>query len=403
MSNYVARNPAPSHYGYFFWRPPLERGYEKPSIMAFSRVRYRTSCIASKIRYIGNVYVTHQGDETTDKTKRYPDSVFKSDVGQYDTFRPHRRIDVAVGDGEDIIALAAFADRLLQFKQSTIYVINIQGDSEFLEDTFRYKGVKNDMAVITTDFGIAWVNDEGVFLYGGDGGVTNILERGGRRVITRSTDTLPAQVDGKAWDTFVNDQTAIGYSPADRKIFVKSNAGYGSAAVTAGDLYVFDIPSKSWTYHAYDSGGGRYDTTRFFIDHNQKLLMLEENSAGNTVDIRQFGSTPVATSNTAIWTKNFDFGDPYVRKTVYKVSVRSKYANSMKVFLSYDGGETKEQIGTLANGSTAEWNELVTNLPKKDIYQVMVGFNVDGGVAPSTGFELYEINITYRTKKVESL
>ena len=45
------------------------------------------------------------------------DSIFKSRTNRFDSFSKDRRIDVAIGDGEDITALAQYADMLLQFKK----------------------------------------------------------------------------------------------------------------------------------------------------------------------------------------------------------------------------------------------------------------------------------------------
>jgi len=252
MANYSYRLPKEPHQGFFYPDPPFQNGYSSSKTKPYTRVRWKCQAFVNKTRYIGNVYLTSEGAENVEKSERFADSVFKSDVDSLDTFRPYRRIDVAAGDGEDIVALAIYADRLLEFKQNTLYVINIQGDSEFLEATFRYKGAESPQAVCETDFGIAWVNQQGCYLYTGGGNVQNLIEKDGRKIIALSTDTLPAQVVGESWDTFVNLQTAVGYSPLHRKLFIKRAIGNGAATdypQTNADMYIYDIASGSWSFH----------------------------------------------------------------------------------------------------------------------------------------------------------
>ena len=52
-------------------------------------------------------------------------------------------IDVAVNDGDAIVHLIEYADRILQFKKNTCYVINISGATEYLEAEHKFKGISN--------------------------------------------------------------------------------------------------------------------------------------------------------------------------------------------------------------------------------------------------------------------
>ena len=260
------------------------------------------------------------------------------------------------------------------------------------------------MAVVKTDFGVAWVNKQGVYLYNGQGGVSNLLEREANRVISLSTDTAPAQVDNQPWDSFVTDQTAIGYSPLHRKIFVKKAVGAGANsnhATSSADLYIFDIPSQSWTFHkANATDDPVQDCSGFFIDQNKDLVFFQEASGGAALTIDKWTQAPQSVDEFSFWTRNFDLSDTYARKTIYKIAIRAKNGSSMPVHYSTDGGETKTSCGNL--GSTDGWVELATNMPVEDIYQIMFGFNVANAVVVDSDFELYEINIVYRRKKVTS-
>ena len=84
-------------------------------------------------------------------------------------------VDVVIRDGENIVKLEAYADRILQFKEHSLYIINVSESVDFLEDTFRNKGCAFNYHVVRTDLGIAWFNDHGCYLYDGKN-VINLLE-----------------------------------------------------------------------------------------------------------------------------------------------------------------------------------------------------------------------------------
>ena len=103
--------------------------------------RYKTSVVANNRLYVGNIY--HNG-------RVYEDRMLKSPIGKYNILPQSNFIDVAINDGDSITALAYYKDKILQFKKGKVFVINISGDYEFLEDTFGNVGVQNQSAVVTT-------------------------------------------------------------------------------------------------------------------------------------------------------------------------------------------------------------------------------------------------------------
>ena len=102
--------------------------------------------------YIGNV---KRLDEDGVKVQE-GDAMYKSAVNKFDTFPISRKIEASVQDGDEIVKLEEYADRILQFKKNKMHLINISQDVEFLEDTFIHKGIVEPAAACKTDFGIAW-------------------------------------------------------------------------------------------------------------------------------------------------------------------------------------------------------------------------------------------------------
>ena len=146
-----------------------------------SNLRWKTSVVANRKAYLGNVKYTDENGMTVYKN----DAILKSLVNSFDVFTKYGIIEASINDGDEIVKLESYADRLLQFKKNKLHIINISQELEFLEDTFMHKGVDHPSAVCKTDFGIAWVNRSGCFLYDGEK-VRNLLEKKGVRLISDS-------------------------------------------------------------------------------------------------------------------------------------------------------------------------------------------------------------------------
>ena len=116
MANYALMNPGKYHLGEPFDFPPKQNlPFDDKNFI--SNVKWKTSVLLNTRVYIGNVEIV----ESDGTTRILSDSMFKSKSNKYDSFTLDRRIDVAVADGEEIVRLATFADRILQFKQYFTY------------------------------------------------------------------------------------------------------------------------------------------------------------------------------------------------------------------------------------------------------------------------------------------
>jgi hypothetical protein len=123
---------------------------------------------------IARVVASHMGSlwvgNTVEGSTRRPNRVRWSHPNQPQDWRAVDFIDIDIGsDGDEIVALVPFQDRLLVFKKRAIYAI--YGDSP---DTFqvfpvtRELGTISQESVVATDVGVYfWSWPEGVFLYQG--------------------------------------------------------------------------------------------------------------------------------------------------------------------------------------------------------------------------------------------
>ena len=59
-----------------------------------------------------------------------PDRILYTPIGKYDTFPPSQFIDIGINDGEDFTAIESFGTKILAYKQSTLYIIDVTSPSE---------------------------------------------------------------------------------------------------------------------------------------------------------------------------------------------------------------------------------------------------------------------------------
>tara|TARA_R100001594_G_scaffold31369_2_gene58499 strand:+ start:8995 stop:11613 length:2619 start_codon:yes stop_codon:yes gene_type:complete len=351
---------------------------------------WKTAVVANRQVYVGNVnrtnddgVIVHEGD-----------AMYKSMPGKFDTFPISRKIIASNQDGDEIIKLEEYADRILQFKKQKMHLINISQDVEFLEDTFLYKGVDSPGAVCKTDFGIAWVNTQGVYLYNGQS-VLNLLEKNGSTVINNFS----------GWG---HVKPQIGYIPNKRQIIVSKGAG---DSVT-GDAYLFDMPTQSWVF--LDTALTDSEKhSNFVVDGSNDLIYVDESG-----DVKKWSPTSYSRVVT-IKTRDLDFGQPAVRKKIYKVYLSYKGTSNGSLTVQYSiNGDTDTLSNFYRTGSdgvsdktnsdstplhgdvgTDDWvlAELRPVASVKNCYSFQIHFGATAGA----NFEINDISIIYRLKNIK--
>ena len=378
------------------------------------KASYSTAVVAGRRTYIGNVKILNEDGTTEVKG----DGMLKSPPNQFDKFPSSFLVEATVNDGESIVKLETFADRILQFKEETLYVINISQDIEFLEDVHKYKGVSHPSMVCKTDFGIAWVNKLGCYLYDGRQ-VTNLLEKNGQKLI-----------DDTTWQSHIVDTAAassmIGYLPTKRQlIVVKDNDDNANA----GDIFLYDMVTRSWTFGDSKMTDSAKKTN--FIPFQNDLVYIHTDATGTPV---KWDPDPDAsTTNFNFKTKDINFGLPGVRKKVYAVYVTYKANAATQLQVTYrtngeaittryfavrtnpfdEGGSDLDDFVTV-DGTTDSTVELdnTSNVTKiasmkpttsshaNNINSFQLVFAADIGGDVHSTLEIDNIEIVYRAKSV---
>jgi|TARA_Y100000310_G_scaffold344660_1_gene458618 hypothetical protein len=384
MVNYAFINPGKFHSGFQFLGPPFHHREYIEELEPYKNVKFKTAVLHNRRVYVGNVKVTTNAGVI----ETLGDTMLKSEPNQFDRFTMRGRIDVTSGDGEDIIKLESYADRILQFKHSTLHVINATEKGEFLEDSYKFKGVVNPQAVARTDYGIAWANKFGCFIYDGRQ-IHDLLEDGIKRKIKQST-----------WDSFVTASTMVGYSPSKRQIIVVDGHTDDD---TGANIFLYDIPTRAWV-----KGLGRVnndDKSNFAViptadrtssqlcflkkdSSDVKLVPWSDTSAVGAIDLRM---------------RDEDFGEPHIRKKISKIYVTSKRGSGITVSGATNGSQNFSDItfdvGTISVDQTV-WTKTEHKVTAggNNVYSVQLKFS---GTAANANFEINDISVVYRLKGVK--
>ena len=393
MANKSAINPGKFHLGYAFDFPPYQNE-EYRDENEIKQLRWKTSVVMNRRAYVGNVRMT----EYDGTTKNLSDSIFKSRTNKFDSFTKDRRIDVAVGDGEDIIALAGFADMLLQFKQSTLHIINCSGASEFLEGTYKFKGVDNQASVCSTSFGIAWANKHGVYFFDGRT-VQDIFARRGVKRISPET-----------WSAFAgSDVLRVGFLANDNAVTICNDDG---------DMFLYDMVTQSFT-----EGKERFSSDlkanfvsawdgKLFIAYHAGSDKLNINEVSSNASINSHGS-----SNFKYVSREIDAGNPTQEKKWKSAYVTFRNAGSNKVALKFNG-VNKSRDTSLTNlhldannknlfGHTgtydytdADWKTVRFPIGSNQ-YVIQLTIEPVSGQTIPHDFEVNDITLVYRDKSIK--
>jgi len=183
---------------------------------------YKTATVIDRKVFIGNLKI---GEKT------YPDRMIEAPTDRFDTFPDDglHYIDVAVGDGDEIVKLESVGNKLIQFKKKHAYVIEVSSEGVDLLHTWPHKGIKAPCQVIAAGDGVVWANNNGLYYYDGKE----------LKIITGET------FESGTWVVNENESKPIilGYDEASNKVLILTTNVTGK---NSGG-YIYDIQNASLT------------------------------------------------------------------------------------------------------------------------------------------------------------
>ena len=382
----------------------INTGYEAD---VNTHARFKTAVIANRRLYAGNVY---------QDGKAHGDRMLKSPVNKFDLLPSTNQIDVTVGDGDEIVKLETFADRILQFKKRTLYLINVGGEYEFLESEHTNMGVENPSQVCKTEYGIAWVNKFGVYIYDGQK-ITELTK--GKLKLVDTTAATSSQEHGRARALNVTESyiPLIGYHSLNKWLIIHPESTITDDYDTVA--WIFDFKNGSWTWSQEFTTTNEYKTN-IINTHNNELVLAAGTNSSNTPDFfkLQDGTNDPAANKLFLLTKDFTLDVPSVKKNIYSVYVTYSVAGdtNLEADLIYKDstGETivameeasgstyyDDSVGFKSTSSEKITVELVpsSSIKSANSFQFKIS-NPDGVHDISDDFRLYSISFRYRTKGV---
>ena len=294
---------------------------------------YKTATVVGRRVYIGNI---RQGGRT------YPDRMLKTPINKFDTFPETNYIDVAVGDGDQIVKLMSYGDRLLQFKKDKVFIINVSGEFEVLESEYHSAGIELPSQACNTNDGIAWVNNAGLWFFDG-----KIVENLTRHI----------EADGYTINNTAPDIATIGFDKKSNRVIYATDIDDG------GDTkwYIFDMELKA--YQSYHKGilpssgsSANYYTNMINDIDGQLMIGYTDGSSANKGEFNIFAwsNTPKGDelhSGDYFLSKDIDLGSPAIRKKIYKVYVTYKCTGHSGVKAQYatDGSTSFNDFSSSAS------------------------------------------------------
>ncbi len=278
---------------------------------------YKTSVIASRRCFVANVKTKNDDGETI----QMRDRIMYSPVGRFDTFPRSFFIDVIRGDAEEYVKIESYNDRLLAFKQNTLFVINISSPSPsgwFLEDSYKFKGVDNPGSVVKIeDSGIVFANSRGCYIYDGS--------------------SLKNLIDGKiklsTWSSFIGTSPLVGYDRNNLKIIIAGSSSGQHA-------YQFSLRTDSWAY--MPSIFSSQEKTNFITDYNGDAIVGQYDGSSK-IEFKKVVDFSSITGTSEVHLKDIDFGNPGQLKKIYSITVTYKS----------DGSTMTDPIGYYTDGGTS--------------------------------------------------
>ena len=420
---------------YNVWRhPPRYETYESLNGYPHNSkldAKWKTAIIANNRVYAANLATGKQAwDSTFRNDPTFGDRILKSPVDRFDTFPEEMAIELFGGDdGDQIVKLEIFADRLFVFKKNTLHIINIAKDVEILESSHKGMGLDGGLPCQScmTSTGIAWMNSNGVFHYNGQG-ISSLTDNKIELFWKGGASNYRDVNYTSFWMSNASDSPSIGFDGNSNKLIIhKTSTEAGSDKET---VLIFDMKINAWTWlnQALDN-----EARTNMVSYDGDIVYYEDD--GSSALIYRYNDTPHAPGHLDLTvgdamhlvTKPFSFGTPLQRKKIYKVYITYRtndavsnvhvqyYVNSNPAYKNFQSS-TSTLFASSDNitmaGSVAEldntanvWTTAVlkpaTSSEANNIKSFGLRFFNEASNNIDSGFEINDITIVYRNKSVK--
>jgi hypothetical protein len=372
----------------------INSGYSYSGIDHIEKIRFKDATVLNRRIYYGNVDLLYEklDGETYPLRVKHQDRVYKSLANRPDIVPSLNYVDVVTNDGDEITALESYADRLLVFKKNSMLLVNATKDVEYLEDTFVHKGVWAYSAVEKTDKGVAWANSYGAYFYDGE------------KVI----DITDKKIKEDTWSLNVGSNPSVVYEPKNRHLIVAS-----TGALLDG--WLCDLNTTAWSQLVNFKTANSTD----MVVHGGIIQYGVEDDGSVSFKKLDFDKTASVSSNPIIKfnTRDVTFGSSGQQVDIKKVYVTyTGTPGALDIRYRVNGESTNKEFlstATSKNDDSNNWGAVSATTLKtavflptnksdaKSVHSIKLIFNDSGATDFGMNFEIHDISIVYRARKVK--
>tara|TARA_R110002020_G_scaffold1935_1_gene8855 strand:- start:6794 stop:9760 length:2967 start_codon:yes stop_codon:yes gene_type:complete len=278
-------------------------------------IKWNTSAVLNNRGYYADIDTLDENDQTSRDKNR----VFFTDPFKLDEIVPGKYLNVGVNDGDQIIKLMSFRDRLFVFKTKNTYVYN---KNHQLERVFVGVGASYKHAVCETPIGLVCANDRAI-----------------TAVSTNSTKELSFKIRD-TWQAKTFSHVTVGFDAILNTISVWNNSG----SDTSLD---YNLYHNSWMVNK-----GQFDDRISNIVVGSDLRGHGLRNSSDNIAVVAINNGSLNTGNLILKTGRFDFGSPDTQKRINKVTLMYKSSATITFKVYVDGSASADSTFTFAANST---------------------------------------------------
>jgi len=334
---------------------------------------YKTSTIIGSQAFYGNVLINGES---------YRDRILVSIANHgYDMIPFDNYLDVAAGDGDEIVSLLTHNEQLYVFKKRSLQVVSVGEDNDETVATSAIGGIDNKHHAIATNIGIIWANEYGVFLHG-DGQVENLIQ-------------------GKVNDFGLNnsDRFTVGYSPRYNRVFIMSST---SKAVPK-TLHMIDTNEKTW-WRSVGSAATNSVYSNFMTDKDMKLTCLKDIDAGAWTVIRQEWNPQSVSQNVLFEVGDLNLDGVTSNKQLYSIITVAKNAGSLNIVAEQtkpDGTKSTLTLTPSSLSASPTGYGRVEHVVQVNTAEDLLFANATISGTADAAMEVHSVSFIYRDKGVK--
>lgn len=292
----------------------------RASSTTLNEIKWNTATILNNKAYYANIDTTDENGQTA----RERNQIYYTDPYKLDEIIPTRYFDVGRNDGDEIIKITAYRNKIFVFKTRNTYVLN---EKHQIERVFTGVGAVHKNAVCETPMGLVCANKQSIHV------VNNTSVR---ELTFNIKDTYQA---------LTLDRPALGYDGIDNElIFLPDN--------DAPTTYIMNMDNGSWIERELVASANRSNLiineslrsqyTHYFAGESSTFVRVQEINTGSLYN-----------STATVRTKRFDFNSPDTQKRLSKVTIVYKASSALTVkvyadtnFLSGSSADATLTFGT---------------------------------------------------------